>query len=286
MHFTYAPLDKLSLMQGDVLERTPAINGLLKEVHPHFFGHDKNLYFMVLTQSCDLVRRDGQVCAATYISIAPVRTLDLVVQRYVQQLKAAKVKAALPVLGQKSKDKVGDFLRRLLNNNQPGYFYLDASDTSLPEDCAAFLSLSIAIKSELHFDKCLNAKILQLKDTFQAKLGWLVGQQYSRVGTEDWPPGEMTDKVNKALKDAAIWVDDKSIRPLEEKYSELADADGDLVMSAPQIKTVMSKVPTRKQQVLARTESVLREVLAGDPTVVEKLRRRLESDAALTTLLK
>ncbi len=44
-------------MQGDVLERTSAIDNLLKVVHPHFHGRMKNLFFMVLTQSCDLVQR-------------------------------------------------------------------------------------------------------------------------------------------------------------------------------------------------------------------------------------
>jgi len=36
-HFTYSEHpDNASLMQGDVLERTPEIDRLLEEVHPHF----------------------------------------------------------------------------------------------------------------------------------------------------------------------------------------------------------------------------------------------------------
>src|SRR3954447_2573112 len=101
MHFTYER-DKFcgtELMQGDVLRRTPALNGLLKEVHPHFYQHPKNLYFMVLTQSCDLVPRGrSNACKAPYIAITPVRTLDMVIERHIAQQSAAEVKAELPVL--------------------------------------------------------------------------------------------------------------------------------------------------------------------------------------------
>ena len=156
MHFTYHPLDKSELMQGDVLERTPAINALLEQVHPHFYQHPKNLYFMVLTQSCDLVQRGGAGrCKAPYILLAPVRSLDLVVERHIAQASAANVKAALPVVSDKIKTKASEFLSRLMNNNEPGYFFLDGKDTALGCDCAAFLNLSIPIKSALHLSSCL-----------------------------------------------------------------------------------------------------------------------------------
>ena len=33
-------------MQGDVLERTPEIDGLLQEVHPHFYSEQKNRFLL------------------------------------------------------------------------------------------------------------------------------------------------------------------------------------------------------------------------------------------------
>jgi len=285
MHLTYdSNLSATELMQGDVLKRTPSLNSLLEKVHPHFFQHPKNLFFMVLTQSCDLVPRSpAGGCKAPYISIAPVRALDLVIERHVLQLQAANVKAELPVLGDKSKTKSAEFLRRLFNNNEPGFFYLDAADTPLPADCAAFLPLSIAIKSDLHLAACLEAKVLQLTPNFQAKLGWLVGQQYSRVGTADWPPEALTKKVHKALEDAAIWIDEGKIRDLEDI---LAGTDPEIIMTRPEIASAVRKVPSKKQQVIERAALVIGEALPNNVEVAEKLRKRLESDAALTTLLK
>lgn len=45
------------LHRGDVLKRRPALDAPLKEVHPYFHSGPENLYFMVLTQSCGLVKR-------------------------------------------------------------------------------------------------------------------------------------------------------------------------------------------------------------------------------------
>ncbi|THD63613.1 MAG: hypothetical protein E7813_17850 [Bradyrhizobium sp.] len=289
MHFTYER-EKYSvseLMQGDVLRRTAALDDVLKEVHPHFYQHPKNLFFMVLTQSCDLVPRGpSKSCKAPYIAIAPVRTLDLVIERYIAQQNVAEVKAELPVLSAKARNKVSEFLHRLFNNNEPGYFYLDSVGTALPADCAAFLNLSISIKSEFHFTKCIESKVLQLTDTFQAKLGWLVGDMFSRVGTPDWEPSEINKKVTAAVRDAAIWVDDSKINAVEAAYRDIADGDVNRKMSAAEITSVVSRVPTRKQLVINQANVVIAEVLRGNDAQAQKLIRRLESDSALTALLK
>jgi hypothetical protein len=289
MHLTYERGDFKNdhLMQGDVLSRTPELDAVLRDVHPHFYNHPKNLYFIVLTQSCDLVPRlKGGACKAPYITIAPVRSLDLVVERQLSQFPIADVRAELPVLGLKSKTKVIEFLRRLLNNNEPGYFYLDAADTPLVSDSVAFLNLSIAIKSDLHLAKCVAAKMLQLTDAFQAKLGWLVGQMFSRVGTPDWDAAELGKKVSSIVDDTAIWVDDSKIGDVEASYSELGSSM-DHVLSSAEIMKMLNKVPTKKQRVIARATEVLREALGeGQSSTAERLRKRLESDAALTALLR
>jgi len=275
-------------MQGDVLTRTPEIDGLLKLVHPHFHSHHKNLYFMVLTQSCDLVqRKPGGGCKAPYITIAPVRSIDVVIERHLTQLPTLNLSAEVPVLSAKSKTKASEFFTRLFNNNEPGYFYLDEEDTDLPSPCIAFLNLSIAIKSDEHYGKCVAAKQLQLKSVFQAKLGWLVGQMYSRVGTDDLPQDVLTKKVSSALKDAALWVDDNKVALLEDAYAQLSADNPEVKMTPAQIALAISRGKTRKQKVIEQATAVISKALGGDKAeLTQKLRKRLESDAALTALLK
>lgn len=289
LHFTYEPTpSKTELMQGDVLRRSPEIDELLKEVHPHFYENKENLLFIVLTQSCDLVRRSaGEPCKAPYITIAPIRTLDTVVERHLAQQARPVVEAEMLVLSSKAKSKTTDFLTRVFNNNESGYFFLDAEDTELPCDCVAFLNLSIAIKAEKHYVKCLSAKIAQLTGTFQAKLGWLVGQMYSRVGTDDFPRETIAKKVKAALKDVALWVDDQKVVALEKLFVEFQVANPGAKMSEAQISQALGGVPTRKQLVLAQTDKIMKETLTDlDVGLYTKLRKRLENDAALSALLK
>ena len=123
MHITYdLDLSQTELMQGDVLQRTSPLNDFLKAVHPHFYQHPKNRYFLVLTQSCDLVIPQGGQCKAPYISLAPVRSLDLVLDRQLAQSSLAVVKAELPIVTARNKQRLSDFLHRLFNNNEPSYF--------------------------------------------------------------------------------------------------------------------------------------------------------------------
>jgi hypothetical protein len=290
MHFTYetAAFSSTELMQGDVLRRTPQLNSLLETVHPHFFHHPKNLFFLVLTQSCDLVPRGAsKTCKAPYIAIAPVRSLDLVIERQVAQYHSADVRSDLPVVGNKAKTKISEFLIRLLNNNEPGFFYLDAEGTELGADCVAFLNLSIAIKTDFHLETCIAAKTLQLTDTFQAKLGWLVGQMYSRVGTQDMEVDKATKKIGEALKSVALWVDDAKIKAIEARFGELSQIDPGKMMSETEIAATIRAVPSLKDQVVARATDVLKEALgASHEGIAKKLISRLSSDAALTKLLQ
>src|SRR5881394_3482701 len=188
MHFTYSEEpDATSLQQGDILKRTPDVDSILKSVHPHYHHKTDYNFFIILTQSCDLVRRNGRTCKSRYITIAAVRSLELAVNRYAASLQYDDVEAALGFCPDDRKDKLRQFVERLLNNNEDNYFYLKAEPArGLSEDHCAFLQLSIALKSELHYDTLLAAKSLQLSESFQHKLGYLVGTSYSRVGTEDW----------------------------------------------------------------------------------------------------
>lgn len=289
MHFTYQPnLSNDKLFQGDVLKRTVDINSMLQAVHPHFYQHPKNLFFMVLTQSCDLVMgRAGEFCKSPYIAIVPVRPFEWVLERQIEQLRTLDIESELPVLTDKAKTKLSEFLTRLYNNNEPGYFFLEAKGTGLPHDCCAFLNLSISIRSNAHFQKCLDAKILELEPSFQAKLGWLVGQQYSRVGTEDWTKSELTLKVRAALNDAAIWIQDSKLASVQHAYTELIRIAPGSQLSAKQIEDALKNAPTQKSVVLDQVNKIITDTLGPNSApIAEKIYRRLISDPALTAALK
>src|SRR5262245_50547343 len=111
MHFTYkdAELSK-GLQQGDILRRTPGLEAVIRAVHPHFYEKPENKFFIVLTQECDLVRRDGKTCAARYISLAPVRSISVVLGRFLENLREEGFPSNIRVCSTSAGNKFRDFI--------------------------------------------------------------------------------------------------------------------------------------------------------------------------------
>lgn len=212
LHFTYKEPDNKQLKQGDILKKTPELLDLIKRIHPHYAREDY-LYFQVLTQTCDLIRRGTGKCKTRYITLAAIRSLDLVVGRALEDIAEKTLFQDKIFCSDIHKLKLQDQLNKLLNNNDQHHFFLQAEpDYGLSIPCCTQLHLSISIKANEHFDKCLSAKILELSENFRAKLGWLVGNLYSRVGTEDYVPGAIPnitsyeEYVNELLNRYVAWV--------------------------------------------------------------------------------
>lgn len=130
---------------------------------------------------------------------------------------------------ERAKARVTQLVERVYNNTEPDYFFLYKEDAlNFPKSMVVYLKVSIALKSELHYDACLNAKRLELSDEFKAKLGWLVGNMYSRVGTTDWE-SKMTDKARRQMiedevNSRCVIGSKEQIRELKKKLNENPDA--------------------------------------------------------------
>lgn len=187
VHFTYkADPDMLSLCQGDILQRTDDLVSVLSTVHPYFCD-EKYKYFIVLSQSCDLVCRGKNNCKTPYITVAAVKEYSDFLEHTLVAKHFAELYKGFLFLDEKTSSLATQFVERLYNNTEPDYFFLYKEDRlNFPQSMVACLKLSIALKSKLHYQTLLDAKLLELSEEFKAKLGWLVGNMYSRVGTTDW----------------------------------------------------------------------------------------------------
>lgn len=214
LHFTYAHPNKNYLQQGDILKKTDALKAILADIHGYYTTKEDYTNFLVLTQTCDL-RPRAVGYKAKYITLAVVRPLDLVLNREFEKIVDLDLGQKGKVGGSKHRNRARQFVESLLNNNINEYFYLHEETTKgLHEACCAFLRLSISIKID-HYDACFKARFLSLDETFQAKLGWLTGNMYSRVGTEEWEAArgkeEYSEKINQLLEQDWLWVDDKKL---------------------------------------------------------------------------
>jgi hypothetical protein len=286
MHFTYQSSDaNAELQQGDILQRTPALDEVLRKIHPYYIRDDYR-YFAVLTQSCDLVRTPGR-SPSKYITIGAIRPLSFVIDRELEKYKNNYVTKLANVAPESSRNALKQFLERLLNNNESEYFYLhDDVQVGLAQPSCIFLRLSIALHSQ-HYETCRLSRIVSLEPTFQAKLGWLVGNIFSRVGTNDWVPKTHSAAQWKAMIDdilarSAVFMNDRKIAGVKK-----AKAEQELVGKPEQeIRDLIEATPERKKkdEAIEVFLSELSEITPPSDQV--KIKRRLENNPSLASLFK
>jgi hypothetical protein len=165
MAFAYRQINQEveDLCQGDVLRPNDTLTKVLLSVHPHFADRSQYPLFMVLTQTCDLVRRSeyhgASPCKSYYISIAAVRPFPVALQREVSKYQRSDTEQANDLCGLEHQHKVRGFLEKLLNNNEDGFFYLhNSEDGSIPEPMCAFLPVSIALRSRALRDLSISSR--------------------------------------------------------------------------------------------------------------------------------
>lgn len=296
------PLDAESLQQGDIIRRTPEIDAVLEKIHA-YYKKDDYRYLMVLTQSCDLVRREeaGTRCKARYISVAAVRPVEHAIAREIERLQSADERT-YGVCDSRVRDKARQFIEKLLNNNEEEYFYLEPfghleHPDALHAPHCAFLALSIALKADLHYEKLLRAKLLQLCDSFQHKLGWLTGKMYSRVGTDDWIPkvgssSDLNKRVTHLLGDNIVWIESSDKKEILAALRSLPEDKRTRKDVLREIEALKKKKVPKIQQVVSRVEELVRAHAdaAGDSPLnakgIRNLSNLLRADSQLADILK
>jgi hypothetical protein len=231
-HWTYCSAGEHDdLHQGDIICRDDRVVEILNDAHKYFCS-ERYIAFLVVTQTCDLVRRKGRPCKANYISLAVVRELVHVLPDMVQELSGSSYKS---ILIRERKRDAEEFLERLINQNEQarGLFYLHpAADAGVATASVAFLRITIALRRD-HYDVLTKCRVGRLEAEFSNKLGWLVGNLYSRIGTPDWNEKAETG-VGQALakdylNDAAPedrWVPEACIDEAKRKGVDFASLEG------------------------------------------------------------
>lgn len=289
-HFTYVDEPcKDYLKQGDILLKTPEIEAALHSIHPYYIKPDYK-YYIVLTQSCDLILRKSAPCKAKYITLAAVRTLEQLLEREISKYQQTEVEIKGKLCDKNKRDYLQKFLERLFNNNEPEYFYLhEDSSKGLSGSYVAFLRLAVSLKSSVHYKTCLDAKILELDEIFQAKLGWLVGNMYSRVGTPDWTPDTMSeeqfeDMIDGILGKNILWIDRAIIKEIKRKLVGASE------LSEEQIREIMAQIsiPSKEDVFFKTFETMLnkRKNTELQEQSIKELILQIKNDPVISSILK
>ena len=244
----------------------------------------------MLTQSCDLVLRGSTPhCSARYISLAAIRSLETVLNRSVEDIAKnhlIKFQGSL-FCSDRHADRIRTFLKSLLNNNDKNHFYLEANDKAgLNARSCTFLNLSIAIRSREHYRTCLEAKKIELEQVFQSKLGWMVGNLYSRVGTPDYMPSavngtEFEDLVNEIIRSEIIFVPQKNFSAFKKLCSENKDDNIDALLNNAEAQNEV-----KAQQLAEDIANRICRPLKFDKAVKEQIKNLFLEDSKLKSLLQ
>lgn len=291
-HWTYESFDAQGdLGQGDILEPSDELRSVLGRVHPHFLD-DKYIGFVLVTQSCDLVRRHGGNCGTRYLNIVVVREMEGVLHALLGQVCKAVSKG---VYTRESKGEARRLLERLFNQNEQalGLFYLHPdADVGIGAPSVALLRVGVALKAQ-HYEVCLRARRGRLTTEFRAKLGWLVGNLYSRIGTQDWScPSDRGQELHRLTKLALdgtgqdakpVWVPEAHVQVALRKGVDPSSLNTQALLEALKAHAP----PPLKMQAISRVKEVLKGLIPDlSDTDVERLGKRLENDALFSKLLR
>lgn len=295
MDFLFAPeeeVDRNQLRQGDLLIRSEELRGVLAQAHQYYADAPTYTHFIVVTQSCDLVKRGRKPPKVPYITVAAVRPLELVLERHLRRhefLWGAE-QTPLGIHDQAKRELAEQFLERLLNNEEKGFFFMKAkSHPSVVEDLCAFLPLSVALKAE-HYQALLNAKVAQLEEVFAAKLGWQVGNLYSRVATPDLEESGHGNEKEEFLSlrlGSTRWVSSIRWRELGKELKARKKADQAFEVTPETAASALSVVPEEMELLANRVVEIIRSQKAvTDQSQLEAIKKRLWNDENLRSIAK
>lgn len=246
-------LKSSSLTQGDVIARAEEVVQRIGQAHQYYADAPDYTHFVVLTQSCDLVRRQGQF-KAPYITVAAAKPFRKTVQDFFDSQAKTIEGADFSFYSEAISSKAKQLIERHINNTESEFFFLPKSGhPNIPEDLVVFLRLTIALRKE-HYDALAHSKIAELADVFQAKLGWLKGNIYSRVATPDLEDRGMNATEIKAKfygeyipKDQMVWLSSLQAQLLRKLVKDKKAILGRNVTTDEVLGLIESEVPEDSQ---------------------------------------
>ena len=297
MNFIYKDVSSLNnsaLSQGDVIERTGQVVERIGQAHQYYADASQYSCFVVLTQSCDLVKRRNQF-NAPYITIAAAKpfknTINDYFNRNLKSIEGTEFTYHSGSLMARAKQLV----ERHINNTEPEFFFLPSSGhPNIPEDLVVFLRLTIALKKE-HYDTLAHEKIAELADVFQAKLGWLKGNIYSRVSTPDIEERNVNaSEIKKGYydryipKDDLVWLSGLRSTLLKRIVKERRQKMGRDLTEGEVLKVIENEVPEDTQIIAANIVERLKKnelIDANNADTAKQFARAIANEPSFKSLV-
>lgn len=288
-------IERHQLLQGDLLRRTPELATAIEQAHSYYARAEDYSHFLVLTQSCDLVRRNGK-CKSRYITICAVRPLSVAVAREMTRFTNSLDGFPFPVGELDRSILAKQYLERVLNNTVDGIFFIPkGSAPSVEAHLCAFLPLAITLRVD-HYDVCLSAKVAQSREIFAAKVGSLASGLYARIATPDLHErhGTQTEKMYKESffeelgYQRVAWLSPVEKQALKARVKEAVLDAGDGSVSEEAAEALLDNLPNEASELADRALAILakRSLISTDEDTIEKARTFLLNDPKFLKLAR
>ncbi|AFM27258.1 hypothetical protein [Desulfomonile tiedjei] len=291
-HWTYRELASHDdLGQGDIVPKTSKLASILGQKCSEQLGEEIT-HVLVLTQSCDLVRRKSKSCKAPVILVAPVRPLWSVIIDQIATYQS-DMEAYAGICRQSAKAELRAFLESLINNNKEDYFYLHPdADVGIADHSCAYLRLCFGLNADEYYDHLKENRTVSLTEPFANKLGWHMGWLYARVGTEDRVPDHSTKNefgkiISTLLPSAYPWVDDAKLNEAIEMISNACISECGLPSAPEELLQLIEIMPGKssKDKVLDSIRAVLmRSPAFNDNAIIQLISNTLKKDSRVKQL--
>lgn len=280
------------LEQSDIIRRGPELVSMLKEPHSYYASAQDYSHFIVLTQSCDLVRY-GSGIKSNYITIAALRPFSKFVEKITGKSDCSRSHAPVQIIRAESKSLIWQKVEQLLHYDLPGYFFVPAGSVpSVDVPLVGFLQLAVSIKPE-HYEICRANRVGKLQNVFSAKLGWLTGNQYSRVATPDIDGSNergdtrrLTDFLfNEYIDKEVFWFTQKQLVMFD---NVLAAEIGDEMEVIPKRRAleIASEIPPEIDEVADIVAKLAGQLGAGIPAEkIQSLRNQVRNHRRLNSIV-
>lgn len=290
-HWTYEPsFPGGPLQQGDIIRPNAQLLLTINEF-AHYFSDPKYVAFAITTQTCDMVLRNEK-CSSPYITLSPIRLLREMLQQVLESLYEP---LASGIFSTEFKFEARKLLDRIVNQNEQalGLFYLHPdADLELGEAAVIALRVGIALRS-CHYDEMCASRIGRLKAEYQSRLGWMVGNLYSRVAVPGWEDRTGGKRLQKEIVNAFVNGDPEQGGPIWVRRDSFAAAvragvDPDTISRA-QLADEIAKYEPRSvmEQLLDRLDVIVNEFLSDETAAAQarKLTNRIRNDSTIRSLL-
>lgn len=213
-HIYASKLQTEALSQGDII----FLNDQLKTVFlEHFKVEFDPEFLMVLSQSCDLVKRGNRAPKINHIILSLVRPFRNYIKHVVKDLSPVKIGNDVTLIKDNDFDSLRQKVFDLINNaNAKTNLFLPEQEP-FEEHMVAVFNTVYPLRFREQYDLLLENRVLSLNNDYKAKVGDIFSTLFDRVvvteltDSKDWDKKKLFSFIDEIFEEYGLIKTDRNV---------------------------------------------------------------------------